>query len=42
MDKLECMVENNERIIDMIGDGKIYNYKERTAGEIQVINATKR
>lgn len=34
VDKLEAMVENNERIVDMIGDGKVYGYKERTMGEI--------
>lgn len=42
MDKLGYMVENNERIIDMIGDGKVYGHKERTTNEIQVINANKR
>jgi hypothetical protein len=36
------MVENNERLIDMIAGGVLYNYKERTANEISAINANKR
>ena len=36
------MVENNERLIDMISGGQLYSYKERTAIEISAINANKR
>jgi hypothetical protein len=36
------MVENNERLIDMIGGGNLYQYKERSAFEISAINASKR
>jgi len=42
VDKLEMMVENNERLIDMIAGGNLYQYKERTQTEIRDINATKR
>jgi hypothetical protein len=42
VDKLENMVENNERLIDMIAGGNLYQYKERTATEISAINANKR
>jgi len=42
VDKLEIMVENNERLIDMISGGQLYSYKERTAIEISAINANKR
>ena len=42
VDKLENMVENNERLIDMISGGSLYQYKERTATEISAINANKR
>ena len=36
------MVDNNERLIDMMSNGQIYGYKERTTAEIFFINATKR
>lgn len=36
------MVENNERLIDMLAGGNMYGYKERTATEISAINANKR
>ena len=42
VDKLEQMVENNERLIDMIAGGNLYQSKERTAGEIFAMNANKR
>jgi hypothetical protein len=42
VDKLENMVENNERLLDMIQGGSLYRYKERTATEISAINANKR
>jgi hypothetical protein len=34
VDKLEVMVENNERLIDMLGGGNLYSHKEKTATEI--------
>jgi hypothetical protein len=34
VDKLEGMVENNERLIDMMAGGSLYNHKERTMNEI--------
>lgn len=36
------MVENNERLVDMISGGNLYQHKERTAYEISAINASKR
>jgi hypothetical protein len=34
VDKLEVMVENNERLIDMLGGGNLYAHKEKTATEM--------
>ena len=39
---MEVMIENNERILDMMNNGQLYNYKERTQQEIQALNAQKR
>lgn len=38
VDKLELMVENNERLLDVMNDGKLYGYKDRNVMEIQQIN----
>ena len=42
VERLEGMVENNERLIDMVQGGALYQYKERTATEISALNASKR
>jgi hypothetical protein len=39
---MEVMIENNERLVDIMYGGSIYGSKERTAGEINTINASKR
>jgi hypothetical protein len=39
---MELMVENNERLVDIMNNGQIYNYKERTMGEIQQLNQAKK
>lgn len=39
---MESMVENNERLVDMMNNGQIYGYKERTTAEINILNAAKR
>jgi hypothetical protein len=39
---MTVMVENNERLIDMMSNGQIYGYRERTTAEISLINASKR
>jgi hypothetical protein len=36
------MIENNERLVDIMNGGQLYGYRERTATEINSINATKR
>ena len=42
VERLEGMVENNERLIDMLQGGALYQYKERTQGEINALNASKK
>ena len=39
---MEIMIENNERLVDIMYGGSTYGYKERTAAEINSINASKR
>ena len=41
-DKVDLMVENNERIIDIMTEGKTYGHKERTQAQLYAINSTKR
>lgn len=36
------MVENNERLIDIMNNGQVYGYKERTTMEIQQLNQAKK
>ena len=40
--KMEVMIENNERMIDMMCNGQVYQSKERTAAEITALNMSKR
>ena len=42
VEKMELMVENNERLIDIMNNGQIYGYKERTMQEIQQLNQAKK
>jgi RIO-like serine/threonine protein kinase len=39
---MELMIENNERLVDMMNNGQLYGYKERTVAEINALNALKR
>jgi hypothetical protein len=39
---MEIMIENNERLVDIMYGGSLYGSKERTATEINSINAGKR
>lgn len=42
VDKMKAMVENNERLVDIMSGGQVYGYKERSNAEIMMINASKR
>jgi len=42
VDKLETMVENNERLVDMIAGGSLYQHKEKTASEMSQIKENRR
>lgn len=42
VEKMELMVENNERLIDIMNNGQIYGYRERTQQEIQQLNMAKK
>lgn len=42
MEKLEHMVENNERLIDMISGQNNYSHKEKTSTEMAQINANRK
>ena len=36
------MVENNERVLDLMAGGKLYGYKDKTQSEINAINSKQR
>ena len=42
VEKMEVMIENNERLLDIMSGGQLYGYKERTLNETNQISATKR
>jgi len=39
---MEVMVENNERLLDVMNGGQLYGYKERTQTEVSQIATGKR